>query len=562
MPFSTFFRISYISFVLAKHGLDEILYSLHLFRPIRFMRYVNPWMWRAKTRASLGHRMRLALSELGPIFVKFGQMLSTRRDMLPDEVADQLAFLQDKVEPFPSTEAVAAIEKALGDSIENIFASFESEPLASASIAQVHAATLKNGKEVIVKVLRPGIEKKIRRDIKLLYMFARMAVRFWSDARRLRPVEIIAEYETTILDELDLVREAANASELRRNFENNKTLYIPEIEWDLCKSNVLVMERIYGIPVSDIDALKAAGVNLKKLSARGVEVFFTQVFSHNFFHADMHPGNIFVSYDNPQDPQYIGVDFGIMGTLTTHDQRYLAENFVAFFNRDYRRVAELHVNSGWVKKETRVEEFESAIRTVCEPMFQRPLSDISFGHLLIRLFQTARRFDMEVQPQLVLLQKTLLNIEGLGRQLDPELNLWTTAKPFLERWMSEQLGPRALLKGLKRNLPYIAEKLPDIPDLAYQVLHKAAHGELEIIWKSEELEVMRDEIKKSNKRISDSIIGGSLLITSALLLNVSSLWLVSSMLIQPYASLVMAVLGLVFVLKAISKPRILRAPRR
>jgi ubiquinone biosynthesis protein len=545
-------RLLHINFVLVRHGLDEIVLSLHLFRPFRFLMLLNPFMWGGRRRrAPLGVRLREALEDLGPVFVKFGQMLSTRRDLLPDEIAIELAALQDKVPPFPGAEAQAIVEKALGLPVEQIFAEFDTEPLASASIAQVHAARLKDGREVVVKVVRPGIERRIRRDVGLMYTLADLAHRFWADARRLRPREIVAEYEGIIYDELDLIREGSNASQLRRNFLHSPLLYVPAVEWDLCRRNVLVMERIRGIPISDVEQMRRRGIDLKKLSERGVEIFFTQVFRHNFFHADMHPGNIFVSYERPEAPRYIGVDFGIMGTLAPRDQRYLAENFVAFFNRDYQRVAELHVESGWVAADTRVDEFESAIRAVCEPIFQRPLSQISFGQLLLRLFQTARRFNMEVQPQLVLLQKTLLNIEGLGRQLDPDLDLWTTAKPFLERWMSEQLGPRALLRGLKRNLPYIAEKLPDVPELVYKVLSQAADGSLKLQWESERVEALREEVREANERTVRAVSGSALLICAFLALVLETRWVFAvGMLEAPIVSWVLGVAGALLLLTA------------
>ncbi|MCK4742549.1 MAG: ubiquinone biosynthesis regulatory protein kinase UbiB [Sulfuriflexus sp.] len=508
-------RLIYINFVLTRHGLDEFIFATHLLRPLRFINLLLPWNWLRRVKAPRGERIRLALEDLGPIFVKFGQILSTRRDLLPDDIADELALLQDNVPSFSIQQSRAIIETAYGDKIENIFTTFTDEPLASASIAQVHSATLPNGDSVIVKVLRPNVEKIIRRDLVLLDYLARLAERFWSEGKRLRPCEVVEDYKHTILDELDLMREAANASQLKRNFEGSPDLYVPEIYWSLARKNVMVMERIHGHPVSDIKSLKAHGIDLKKLSERGVEIFFTQVFKHNFFHADMHPGNVFVA----DDGQYIAVDFGIMGTLSHDDQRYLAENFLAFFNRDYHRVAELHVESGWVPKTTRVEEFESAIRSVCEPIFERPLKDISFGNLLLRLFQTARRFDMPVQPQLVLLQKTLLNIEGLGRQLYPELDLWQTAKPFLERWMNEHIGWRGLVKSLKQNAPLMAEKLPEIPLLFHDVLEKANNGTLEIEWKSKELEKLRKDLRRSSRRNYATITGAAMLISAAILLG-------------------------------------------
>ena len=438
-------RLLHINRVLVRHGLDDIILATHLFRPIGFVRHLLPWNWlRGEDHRSRGERIRLTLEDLGPIFVKFGQMLSTRRDLLPDDIAGELAKLQDRVPPFAPAESRRIIEQAYGRPLAEVFAEFSEQPLASASIAQVHLARLFDGREAVVKVVRPGIARTIRRDIELLYLIAGLAQKYWREGRRLRPVEVVAEYEKTIFDELDLIREAANGAQLRRNFEHSPILYVPEIHWPYCRREVLVMERVRGIPVGQIEELRRLGVDMKKLSERGVAIFFTQVFRDSFFHADMHPGNIFVDASDPADPRYIAIDFGIIGTLSPVDQHYLAENFLAFFRRDYRRVAELHIESGWVPRDTRVDEFESAIRTVCEPIFDRPLREISFGGFLLTLFQTARRFNMEVQPQLVLLQKTLLNIEGLGRQLDPDLDLWTTAKPFLERWMNEQIGWRGL----------------------------------------------------------------------------------------------------------------------
>ncbi len=508
-------RLAHINLVLLRHGLDEVVLATHLFRPLRFLIYLSPWYWLHRDRGTYPERIRRALEDLGPIFIKFGQILSTRRDLLPDDLANELAKLQDRVPPFPGGQARTIIEKAYGQPVGELLDAFDEQPLASASVAQVHTAQLKNGTPVVVKVLRPGIEKIIRRDVDLLFTIARLAEKYWKEGRRLRPVEVIEEYEKTIFDELDLMREAANASQLRRNFTGSKVLYVPEIYWDLARQNVLVMERIHGTPVGDVEELRRQGISMKLLGERGVEIFFTQVFQYNFFHADMHPGNIFVEPNG----RYIAVDFGIMGTLTEADKRYLAENLLAFFNRDYKRVAELHVQSGWVPKSTRVEEFEAAIRTVCEPIFEKPLSEISFGHFLLRLFQTARRFDMEVQPQLVLLQKTLLNIEGLGRMLYPQLDLWTTAKPFLERWMSEQIGHRALLRKMKENLPLIVEHLPDLPVQINKIVEDAAAGRLEIKWKSDEL-VQMQRVLRQNHRSTLSVISGSAMLLSGSLLLV------------------------------------------
>ncbi|WP_131795658.1 ubiquinone biosynthesis regulatory protein kinase UbiB [Fluoribacter gormanii] len=463
-------RLIHINYILAKNGLDNVVVSLRLFAPLRFIVYLNPWNWFRKEPLTHGEALRKSLEELGPIFIKFGQALSTRPDILPMDIAIELSKLQDKVPPFPSEQAMTIIERAYGLSPYEVFAEFDSIPLASASMAQVHAATLKTGEEVIVKVLRPNMRRIIEQDLSIMHTIAKWADRYWPEIRRLKPKEIVTEFEHTLIDELDLLREAANAAQLRRNFEHSPILYIPEIYWDYSRSNVMVLERIHGIPVSDLKSLQAHGVDIKKLAERGVEIFFTQVFRDCFFHADMHPGNIFVSYKNPKDPQYICIDFGIMGTLNDNDKRYLAENLLAFFNRDYRRVAELHVESGWVARNTRVDEFESAIRTVCEPIFEKPLKDISFAQVVLRLFQVARRFHMEVQPQLILLQKTLLAVEGLGRQLYPDLDLWATAKPFLEKWLRDQIGPKAFFTQLKRNLPFLAEQLPHMPKLLFDFL--------------------------------------------------------------------------------------------
>lgn len=465
-----------INFILFRYSLDELLLSLHRFRPLRYFIYLNPYR-RVNKKISRGERIRLALEDLGPIFVKFGQALSTRRDFIPIDIADELAKLQDRVPPFSGDQAKCIIEACIQKPIAETFSEFDIIPLASASIAQVHAAKLlTTDQEVVVKVLRPGVYKKISRDIDLLYSLADWALRYWRPAKQLRPRDIVAEFEACLKDELDLLREGANASQLRRNFSNSDLLYIPQVYWPYTSHKILVMERIYGISISDISGLKKQGINLKKLAERGVEIFFTQVFRDCFFHADMHPGNIFVSPKNKENPQYLGVDFGIMGSLSPEDQRYLAENLMAFFNRDYRRVAQLHVESGWVAENIRINEFEAAIRTVCEPIFERPLKEISFGQLLLRLFQTARRFNMEVQPQLVLLQKTLFNVEGLGRQLYPDLDLWNTAKPFLEHWLRKQVGPRVFLRKIQEYAPYWAEKIPEIPDLVYQILVDLRHS--------------------------------------------------------------------------------------
>jgi len=451
-------RLLAILRVVIRYRLDDLLFAARLPWWLAVLRFVLPWRLLPRKHYPRGEALKLALQDLGPIFIKFGQMLSTRRDLLAPDIAAELCFLQDKVPPFDPAQAQSMIEAQFGDSVENLFAWFEAAPLASASIAQVHAARLTNGDEVIIKVIRPNLEAVIHADIAWLFALGRFAERLSSEARRLHLVDVVSDYEKIIFDELDLLREAANASQFRRNFANSPKLYVPRVYWPLCRARVLVMERINGIPVTDLAALKAQNTDFRRLAESGVELFFTQLFRDNFFHADMHPGNIFVSRAHPQNPQYIAIDFGIVGSLSTEDKDYLAHNLMAFFNRDYRKVAQLHIDSGWVAAGTRVEDFEAAVRTVCEPIFELPLKDISFGHLLLRLFQIARRFDMEVQPQLVLLQKTLLNIEGLGRQLYPELNLWETAKPFIERWMRERVSPKQIFNHLKSQL----EQLPQL----------------------------------------------------------------------------------------------------
>jgi ubiquinone biosynthesis protein len=459
--------------IVLRYRLDELFTiaglsprQLHL--PARVLLRLFPTAVLPRAEGPPARRLRLALEDLGPVFVKFGQILSTRPDLLAPDFAEELRELQDRVTPFPGEAARDLVEAALGSRIEGAFARFETEPMASASVAQVHAAELLDGEQVVVKVIRPGIERVIAEDVRLLMGIAQLLERFWSEAKRLHPVEVVLDYERTINDELDLLHEAANTSQLRRNFPNSPLLYVPKVHWEYTRRNVLVLERIYGVPISDVDALFAAGTDMRILAERGVETFFTQVFEDNFFHADMHPGNIFVDVTDPADPSYIAVDCAIIGTLTEDDQDYLARNLLAFFHQDYRQVARLHVESGWVPPGTDVAEFEKVIRGVCEPIFQKPISEISFGHFLITLFQTARRFDMEVQPQLVLLQKTLLNIEGVGRQLYPELDLWATAKPFMERWMARRAGPVAALREAADRAPEFLEQLPQLPGLLLQ----------------------------------------------------------------------------------------------
>jgi ubiquinone biosynthesis protein len=459
-------RLLEIQRVLLKHRLDDYVRTTHLYRPLRFLLYLSPGVWLERRRGGgRGERLRLALEELGPIFVKFGQAVSTRRDLLPPDIADELARLQDRVPPFDGGVARQLIEASYGRPVAATFASFDETPLAAASIAQVHLARLPDGKEVVVKVLRPGMRAVIERDLEVLHALADLAERYWHEGRRLRPRELVAEYHKTVLDELDLMREAANASQLKRNFAGSELLYVPEVHWDYCRSDVMVMERIHGVPISDLAALKAAGTNIARLAENGVRIFFTQVFRHNFFHADMHPGNIFVIVDDPQRPRYAAVDFGIVGTLSSRDQHYLAENFLAVFDRDYRRVAQLHLESGWVPAGTRLDEMESAVRTVLEPIFDRPLKDISFGRILLRLFEISRRFDMQIQPQLLLLQKTLLNVEGLGRELYPELDIWSTASPILREWMRERASLGALWRSIRTHAPEILESVRSLPGL-------------------------------------------------------------------------------------------------
>jgi ubiquinone biosynthesis protein len=463
------FRLARIIVVSLRFGLDRIVLDVDSSgRLTRLWRVFFFWRSFSEPRAV---RLRRALESLGPIFVKFGQMLSTRRDLLPPDVADELALLQDRVPPFPTEQAVGVLEALYGRPVDEVFRHFERQPVASASVAQVHFASLPDGTEVAIKVLRPGIERVIAHDIALLESAAVLLDALWIESRRLKPREVVAEFSKHLNDELDLMREAANCSQLRRNFAESELLRVPEVHWDWCGRSVMVMERMHGVPISQTAALLAQGNDLSALSRAGVEIFFTQVFRDGFFHADMHPGNILVH----RDGRYIALDFGIMGTLNEQDKNYLAQNFLAFFKRDYRRVALAHIEAGWVPAKTRVEDFEAAIRTVCEPIFDRPLKEISFGKTLLRLFQTARRFEMEVQPQLVLLQKTLLNIEGLGRQLDPDLDLWKTAKPFLERWMGEQIGLRGFARAIRTEAPNWATTLPQLPRLVHTALAEHEH---------------------------------------------------------------------------------------
>ena len=512
MRIKNLFHLLRIARVLTRYGLEELVSALHLFRPYAFLFKLIP-VRRVKDRPR-GDRLCMALEELGPVFVKFGQVLSTRPDMLPGDIASALTKLQDQVPPVSGDRAVKMIEEAYGDGLEAHFDEFERESTASASVAQVHYARLKDGTEVVVKVLRPDIEPVIDRDLELLHALAGYADRYWSQGRRFKPREIVANYDKTIHDELDMMREGANASQLKINFSNSPLVYVPTVYWEHTCRSVLVMERIRGIPIRDIDALKAAGIDMKKLAHAGVEIFFTQAFRDGFFHADMHPGNIFVS----ETGQYRAVDFGIMGTLNTADKRYLAENLLAFFNRDYHRVAEAHIRAGWVPPDTSAEDFEGAIRTVCEPIFARPIAEISFGVFLVDLFRVARRFQMPVQPQLVLLQKTILNIEGLGRQLYPELDLWETAKPFLEKWMNEQIGPKAAIRTFRRELPNLFTLAPEIPGLTHQLMYRLKNDELVIQTRDREITELKHQVAANHRNTIGAVLGLGLVGISILLL--------------------------------------------
>jgi ubiquinone biosynthesis protein len=494
------FRGIFILWTVLRYGLDELVLSSFERPGLRLLtRIVSLGR---DLRQPKGVRLRLALESLGPIFVKFGQVLSTRRDLLPAEIADQLALLQDRVQPFDSSVAVAIIERAFGRPLDQIFATFERQPVASASIAQVHFATLPQGREVAVKVLRPGMLGLIEKDLALMHMMAGWVERLSADGKRLKPREVVAEFDTYLHDELDLLREAANAAQLRRNMQGLDLVMIPEIVWDYCMPDVMVMERMKGVPINQVQRLREAGVDIKKLARDGVTIFFTQVFRDGFFHADMHPGNIQVSLAPETFGRYISLDFGIVGTLNEVDKEYLAQNFTAFFRRDYKRVAELHIESGWVPAATRADELESAIRAVCEPYFDRPLKEISLGLVLMRLFQTSRRFQVEIQPQLVLLQKTLLNIEGLGRELDPELDLWSTAKPFLETWMLEQVGPAKLWAQLKAEAPLYAKLLPALPRVLHQFLSQPP------VRKQRDLELLIAEQRRTNRLLQAIVYSG------------------------------------------------------
>lgn len=508
-------RLNSVLNVIAKYRLDEFMQGQPGARRLGLLvlPYRLAWMFSSQTSAHKNVRLRKAMEELGPITIKFGQLLSTRRDFLDTELADELQSLQDNVPPFSSPSIHQLIEESLGVTAESIFSSLDSEPFACASIAQVYKATLQSGEEVVIKATRPGIEKVVSADIKLLKWIARLIETRTELGKRLHPVEIVNDYEQIIHDELDLLSEAANTSQLKRNFENSPSLYVPEVHWDFCSKRLMVMERIHGIPVADVEALNAQNTDLKKLAETGVDIFFTQVFDHNFFHADMHPGNIFVSHETPENPKYIAIDCAIIGSLTKDDQEYLAKNLLALFKRDYRKVAELHVACGWVPKNTKIHEFESAIRSVCEPIFEKPLKEISFANLLVQLFRTASRFDMEVQPSLVLLQKTLLNVEGLGRQLYPDLDLWTTALPYLENWNKKRLNPFTLLGRIQENIPNWIDQLPQLPQLFIDAATQSKQlGQINASLQSQQRQTLQNTQRQNRKF---RLLGAALVVAAA-----------------------------------------------
>ena len=517
-PVRRFSRLLHISYILAQYRLDDLVSAVHLFRPMKLLRLLAPWDRRGVSQKPRGERLRLALQALGPVYVKFGQILSTRRDLLPNDIAVELALLQDRVPSFPGEEAQDIIEAALGAPVEEFFTEFSVVPLASASIAQVHAATLKDGREVVVKVVRPGIEQQLSRDIDLLKAIAGLAEKYWQDGDRIRPKDIVTEFETFVFDELDMKREAANASALRRNFSDSSDLYIPEIHWEYTRKNVLVMERVSGLPIGDDARLREAGVNLEKLSRRGVRIFYTQVFRDNLFHADMHPGNILVDATDPEDPTIILMDFGIVASLTPADLYYISENFMALFNQNYLRIAELHIEAGWVPSDTRLDELEASVRTVGESNFSRPLNEISFGQLLLDLFRVAHRFKLTIQPQLIMLQKTLLNIEGLGRQLNPDLDMWAVAKPELETILKEKYGLDHTARELRERLPAWLAKAPEMPGLIHEYLSLATRGELTSKLASKDLELLRAQFRRSHRRTLTAVAAATLAVSGTLLL--------------------------------------------
>ncbi len=544
-----FARLLKISATLARYRLDEYLRATHLFRPMLVMRVLAPRAAKGVAQWSRGKRLRLALHELGPVFVKFGQIMSTRRDLLPSDIADELALLQDQVPPFSGELAQQITEKALGQPVEKLFKNFETTPLASASIAQVHAATLLDGREVVVKVVRPGIRKQLRKDIDLLLAIAQLAEKYWEGGGRVQPRKLVQEFETFVFDELDMEREASNASMLRRNFENSTDLYIPEVYWPYCKPGVLVMERVSGLPVGDIEGLRSHGVNLEVLAKRGIRVFYTQVFRDNLFHADMHPGNILVDASDPQDPTFIAMDFGIVASLTPKDLYYISENFIALFNRDYFRVAQLHIDAGWVPADTRLDELESAVRTVGEPNFTQPLNEISFGRLMLKLFAVARRFNLTIQPQLIMLQKTLLNIEGLGRELYPDLDILAVAKPELEAILREKQGFDQTVRDLASRLPGWLSKAPDMPGLIHDYLTMATQGQLHTHLDSDDLAQIRSRQDRLARRSRQAIAGGASLLAGAVMTALESgPWFVSG---ESLLGLVLLSVGALLLLRAL-----------
>lgn len=513
-------RAFVINRILFRHGLEEFLTTTSL-KPFTRVLKLLALTSNQNKQLNRGQRLNQALTELGPIFIKLGQMLSTRRDLLPDDIADELAKLQDNVTPFSSKIAIQTLEQQLGSPVSDIFSDFEQTPLASASVAQVHSARLHSGEAVVVKIIRPGIKKKIIADLKLLHLLARWFEKYSTTGKRLHVTTIIKDYQTTIFNELDLRIEAANTSQLKRNFEVSESLpdpllYVPKVHWELSRKHIMVQEKIQGIPIGNIGALNDANVDMKLLAHRGVEIFFTQVFKHSYFHADMHPGNIFVDSRDPANPKYIGIDCGIMGTLNESDKRYLAQNFVAFFQRDYRKIAQLHIDSGWISSQVSIEEFESAIRTACEPIFGKPLDEISFGHFLVQLFQTARRFEMEVQPQLVLLQKTLLYIEGLGRQLYPKLDLWETAQPFLTNWLKETYGIKAVLKQIGEKAPYWLEQLPEMPEKIEYLLDNNTRQYQQQVQLTESIKQLTSQKKKHTRKLNWALFALALLMATFL----------------------------------------------
>lgn len=537
------FRLLQIMSVIAKYRLDELIPDLPGSGAAKKLLWLNPFRWFAKTSSEKHTRLRLAMEELGPVFIKLGQMLSTRKDLLTDEVADDLAKLQDQIPPFSSDEAVAIIEKELGKPIAQLFSSFNCNPLASASVAQVHAGTLNDGAEIVVKVIRPDIEKTIRRDVKLMAFFARLVERLWPEIKRFHPLEVVKQYEEVILGELDLSREASNTIRLKKNFENSDLLYVPQVYWDLTATNVMVMERIYGERVDDVEAMRQRGVNFEILAERGVEIFFTQVFRDNFFHADMHPGNIFVDTTNPEEPVYIAIDCAIVGTLSREERSLLARQLMAVLNQDYEQVALLLIDAGWVPKHTRASEFGQALRTVCDPIFEKPLNQIEFGPILIRLFRTARRYEMQALPQFVLLEKTLLHIEGLGRQLYPELDIWAIGRPLLEQWIREQMGPEAIMNELKRSVPAWLEHLPNLPQLAYDTLNQIKRQGDNQAAQAEQLRDLQLKLHRAKRKDYASIALGTTALVGAFLMSSGHLELpvISGM---PMQSWILGVIGL------------------